>query len=100
MRRRGLAGGAAVHGGEHLGRPRLGPDAAAHLDQRAHDRPDHVVEEPVGLDFDGHEILPLPPAPLDPQGENRADACLARRAGGRYAAARSGCFGRFSGTEE
>ena len=49
-------------GAKHLAGPTLRLLAAAHFDQRADDRPHHVVEEAVGLDLDGDEIF-LPPCP-------------------------------------
>ncbi len=82
MRRRGPARPAAIHRLQHLARPRFRPGAAAHVDQRADDRADHIIEEPVGLDFQGDEVLALPPAPLDAQVIDRADARFSRRSGG------------------
>ena len=52
LRRRGLAGLAAVAGGEHFGRPVDVALAAADFDERADDRSHHVVEEAVAGDFD------------------------------------------------
>ena len=87
LRRRGRAGGAAI-GGLRAPRPaRPRPGAAAHLDQRADDGADHVVEEPVGLDFQGHEVRARAPLPRSTREvEDRADAVLPRRAGGLEAA--------------
>ena len=56
VRRRGLAGAAAVAGGEHFGGPVDVALAAADFDQRADDRADHVVEEAVAGDFDGDAV--------------------------------------------
>ena len=65
LRRGGGAGGLAVGRPEDLAGPGLGPAAAADFDQRADDRPHHVVKEPVGLDLDDNEVVGMgarPPA--------------------------------------
>src|SRR5207247_1877512 len=77
LRRRGGAGGAAVARGEDFAGPGFRLLAAADERQRADDVADHVVEKPVGFDFDMEQVgTPLPcPAPLDGDfvdGANRA----------------------------
>ena len=56
VRRRGLAGFAAIAGGEHFGGPVDVALAGADFDQRADDRADHVVEEAVAGDVDGDAV--------------------------------------------
>ena len=58
LRRSGPPCQAAVGRPQHFFRPVLRPCASADLDQGADDRTDHIVEEAVGLDFQGHEISP------------------------------------------
>src|SRR3972149_2088596 len=77
LRRCRGAGGAAVGGGEALGDPRFVFGAAAYFHETADDRPNHVVEEPVGLDLDRDEVLLRPPAPLHAEPVDGADAVLA-----------------------
>lgn len=92
LRRGGRAGDATILGVENFGRPSYGPTTAAHLDQGADDSADHVVEESVGFDLEGDEIVvgghesgqsrfgwkqigSLPcPAPLDGEVEDGSDA--------------------------
>ena len=56
VRRRGLAGFAAVAGGEHFGRPVDRRACRADFDERADDRAHHVVEEAVAGDVDRDAI--------------------------------------------
>ena len=54
----GLAGSAAVFGGDHFGDPFWRSFAAADFDERARDRADHIVEEAVAFDVDGDDPSP------------------------------------------
>ena len=56
VRRGGLAGEAAVAGGEDLGGPLLVAAPLPHFDQRADDRTDHIVQEAVAGDFERDAI--------------------------------------------
>ncbi len=76
--------------------PCFRPCTAANFDQRAYYRPDHIIQKTVGFDFDGDQVLLLPPAPLDGNIENRAHAAFAPRAGG-FEAAEVVCADKRSG---
>src|SRR5262249_20952586 len=68
--RGGGAGFAAVFGGQDLADDRLGPESAADVDQRAGDRPHHVVEEAVRFDIDPNVVADA----VHGQMRDRADA--------------------------
>ena len=56
--RRGRAGLPSIAGSHHLTDPVRWPPAPPHLDQAADDVADHVVEKPVGFDFQGPTPAP------------------------------------------